>query len=845
MTGRMMIRMVAVSLLMIITSAVFSQKTFIYGRVVDENSRPFDPAVNIAVVGSTKGTTTRRDGSYHLDIPPGKTVVVRYSFAGLKPVDKPVNLKAGDSLKINVRLTERNFLDTFEVVSSRRYDGLIRVDKRKLELLPTASGDYVTEFIKRMPGVSSRNELSTQYSVRGGNFDENLVYVNGIEVHRPVLIRSGQQEGLPFVNSDLVKDIAFSAGGFNAGYGDKMSSVLDITYKKPVKFAGALRASLMGGSVYIEDASKDLRFRYLLGVRYKTNSYLLSSLDTKGEYKPSFTDVQTLFSYDLNEFWELSFLGNFSVNKYHMIPADRETNFGNIFEALRFKVYFEGQEVDKFQSLMGAAKIKYQKGHLKSFFAVSAYKTVEQETFDIMGQYWLDVLENDLGKDGFGEVAFNKGVGTFLNHGRNRLDGSITSLKYDASYKKSWSWGAGYRHDIIDDRLSEWQMIDSAGFSIPHPQDNVGNSIPGYVRPNRIELQDVVKADNKNFITNRVTAYLQKSWVQTTKNKTEINYMLGGRFLYWDYSKEAVFNPRGNITVTPKWDNRYSFRLAGGLYYQPGFYREMRYFDGSLNPDIKMQKSWQVVLGSDYTFYAWERPFKFVAEVYYKRLWDLIPYEVNDVRIRYYAENNARGYATGLDLKLNGEFVKNAESWVGISLMQTQEDIEGDYYYEYYNKDGEKIIPGITFDNVAVDSQRFEPGFIPRPTDQRFSFNLFFQDYVPGYPSFKVHLNLVYASGLPFGPPTHNRYQQTRRYPPYRRVDIGFSKQLIGEKTKFGSKNPLRHFKSMWVSVEVFNLLQISNTVSYIWVMDVEGRLNGVPNYLTPRRVNVQFSVKF
>ena len=845
MINKGLIKIGCLVIFLLIVSNGFTQETYIYGRVVDENNKPFNPAVNIAVFGTSNGTTTKEDGSYKLNLTPGANILVRFSFTSYKPVNKYITIKQGQSIIVNIQLTEPTLFDTVEIISRRNYDGLIRVDKRKLELLPSASGDYITEFIKRMPGVSSKNELSTQYSVRGGNFDENLVYVNGIEVHRPVLIRSGQQEGLPFVNSDLVEGIAFSAGGFNASYGDKMSSVLDITYKDPREFSGAFRASLMGGSVYIGNASESMRFRYVLGVRYKTNSYLLSSMDTKGDYKPSFTDIQTHFTYDLNEYWQLSFLGNFSINKYQMIPSDRETNFGNIFEALRFKVYFEGQEVDRFTTYMGSVKLSYNKNYLKSFFAVSSHRTIEQETFDIMGQYWLDVLQNDLGKDDFGEVAFNKGVGTFLNHGRNQLDGLITSLQYHGSYKNNLSWGVNYRHDIINDKLSEWQMIDSAGYSLPRPKDNIGNSIPGYIRPNSIVFYDVVKSDNQNFQTNRLTAFFQKNWSKTTKSKTTYNFIVGGRLLYWDYSKEVIFSPRTSLIIIPKWEKEYAFRLATGLYAQPGYYREMRYFDGSLNTAIKAQKSWHFVAGSDYNFEAWGRPFKFTAEAYYKYLWDLIPYEVNDVRIRYYAENSAIGYATGLDLKLNGEFVENAESWVGVSLMQTQEDIRGDFYYNYFNKKGERIIPGITFDNVVVDSARVEPGYITRPTDQRFSFNLFFQDYIPGYPDYKVHLNLVYASGLPFGPPTHQRYQQTRRFPAYRRVDIGFSKQLIGKNTKVKPKNPLRHFKSAWISIEVFNLLQISNTVSYIWVSDVEGRLNGVPNYLTPRRVNVQLSFKF
>lgn len=823
---------------------IMAQESYIYGVVTDENNQPFNPGANVSVFGSSKGTTTAEDGSYKLILSANETYLVRFSFTGLKPIDRKISLKPGQQILINIKLNERIEFDTVEIRARRNFDGIIKIDKRKVELIPTASGDFVTEFLKRMPGFYSNNELSTQYSVRGGNFDENLVYVNGIEVHRPVLIRSGQQEGLPFVNSDMVDDISVSAGGYSASYGDKMSSVLDITYKNPTQFGGSVRGSLMGGSVYIENKAENIPLQYLIGVRYKTNSYLLSSLDTKGDYRPSFADVQTLINYDFNEFWKISFLGNFSQNKYLMVPEDRETNFGSVFEALRFKVFFEGQEVDQFTTYMGSVKLSRNKNDLNNWIAISLHRTIETESFDILGQYWLDVLENDLGKDDFGEIAYNKGIGTFLNHGRNQLDGWISNVKYEASYKKKLRWGIEYRHDLINDKLSEWQMIDSAGFSLPHPADNIGNTIAGYIRPNSITMNDVIKASNYNFTTNRISAYIQNRWVKST-SKMDYNFEIGGRLLYWDFSNELIFSPRAALIFTPDWEKDISFRIASGIYAQPGFYREMRYFDGSLNPDLKAQKSCHFIVGSDHSFYAWDRPFKFTAEVYYKYLWDLIPYEINDVRIRYFANNDAVGYATGLDLKLNGEFVENADSWVGISVMQTQEDLKNDFYFEYYNSSGDKIIPGITVDDTPVDSQRFEPGYIPRPTDQRISFNLFFQDFIPNYPTYKVHLNLVFATGLPFGPPNHERYLQTRRYPPYRRVDIGFSKQLVGENSKLKSQNPMRKFKSIWISVEVFNLLQISNTLSYIWISDVEGRLNPIPNYLTPRRLNIQISAKF
>ncbi len=822
-----------------------AQEATVYGKVLDKDNKPFDPAVNISIVGTASGVSTKKDGSYTLKIPANKEVILHFSHVSVNPINHTLKLKSGEKFKLDIKLDNPVEMTAFEVTAKRHeYDGVIRVEPRELEYLPTVSGDLISGIIKQIPGVSSRNEMSSQYSVRGGNFDENLVYVNGIEVPRPLLIKAGQQEGLPFPNSDLVKSLSFSAGGFDAYYGDKMSSVLDVEYKRPKKFGGSVAGSLLGGSVHVEGTGVKKRLHYLMGLRYKTNNYVLKSLDTEGDFNTSFTDFQVYFSYDIDEYWELSFLGNYANNNYEIVPQNRETNFGSLFEALRFTVYFDGHEVDRFQSYMGAFTTRYHKRDLDVNLTVSAYRTLEQETYDIMGQYWLDVLENDLGKDDFGQVAFNKGVGTYLDHARNYLDGSVFTLQHRGQYKKLF-WGASIRYDFIDDQLNEWSMLDSAGFVLPHPKDNIGDMTPGYTRPNEINMNEVVRSKN-TIGSNRYTAYLQKLWIrQKTDSSAKITFNAGLRANYWDFSQELLLSPRLNFIIKPQWKKNVAFRLATGLYSQPPFYREMRGLDGQVNYDIKAQKSLHFVGGTDFIFKAWNRPFKFTTEIYYKYMWDLIPYEIDDVRIRYFANNNAVGYATGIDLKLNGEFVKNAESWVGLSIMQTQEDILDDFYYDFYNAAGEKIQPGISVDNTPVDSVRVEPGYIPRPTDQRFSFNLFFQDYIPGYPTFKVHLNLVYASGLPFGPPTHNRYQQTRRYPAYRRVDIGFSKQLISDDTEFRAKNPLRYFKSMWISLEVFNLLQIDNTLSYMWISDVNGAYYGIPNYLTSRQLNIKLYVKF
>jgi hypothetical protein len=838
-------RFISLLTLLLVTSIGFAQKAEIYGVVLDKEGKAFDPPANIALQGFPGGTVTNAKGQYKLSIPANKTVIIQFSHVSVKPKTKSLQLTPNQRLELNISLEVELQIDTFKVVSNRRtYDGLTLIDPIKFEAIPAPNGDPLSTFIKGIPGVYSNNELSSQYSVRGGNFDENMVYVNGIEIQRPMLIKAGQQEGLNFANADLVDKIEFSAGGFSAAYGDKMASVMDVKYKNPKEFAGSFSGSLLGGSFHLEGASLKQRLRYLMGLRYKSNQYILRTIDTQGSYNPSFIDLQFWLGYTLSDNWEVSFLGNYALNKYQIIPQTRETNFGTIFEALRFTVYFDGQEIDRFENYTGALHFNYRKRYTNLQFTSSLYRTSETESYDILGQYWLDVLENDLGKDDFGEVAFNKGVGAYLNHARNVLNGWIVSAQHRGEYKQ-WKWGAEIRHDLMEDRLSEWKMIDSAGYSLPNYPDNIGNANPNFTAYNALVLNDLVKA-KQQISSNRYSAFIMYDWnISKSDTSTQLTLNAGLRVNYWDFSNELLPSPRVSLLIQPSRTKKISYRIAAGIYSQPPFYREMRYHDGSINTQIKAQKSAQLIAGADLLFTAWDRPFKFTSEAYFKYIWDLIPYEMEDVRLRYFAENNAFGFASGIDFKLHGELVEDAESWIGISLMKTMENLKGDYYYQYYNAGGELIQPGLTIDNKVVDSSRVEPGFIPRPTDQRVTFNLFFQDYIPGYPTFKVHLNLVFATGLPYGPPTHQRYQQTRRYPPYRRVDIGFSKQLIGEDTKFKSQNPFRHFKNAWISVEVFNLLQIDNTLSYMWITDVTGTYYSIPNYLTSRQLNLKLSVKF
>lgn len=828
--------------LVILFSVLFSVQAFsqneavVFGQVTDTTGKALE-VVNVAIKGLSAGKSTDEKGKFELKVPAGERLTLVASHLGYENTSYSVKLKPGERYELNIVMKSSSTAIPLVTIEDQqtRQSTFTRIDPRTTSVIPT-SGEGVFAIIKTLPGVSSNNETSSQYNVRGGNYDENLIYVNDIEIYRPFLVRAGQQEGLSFVNSDLVSSLLFSAGGFDARYGDKMSSVLDITYKRPKEFAGSVTGSLLGAAMHLEGVSKSNRFTYLFGVRHRTNQYVLTSLDTKGAYQPRFTDVQALLSYDVTEKLTFELLANYNRNKYTFVPQDRETDFGTINEALRLTVYFDGQEVNSFETGMGALAATWRpRNNLKLKFITSAFHSFEQETFDVSGEYWLDQLENNFGSDNLGEVKFNRGVGAYLHHARNYLSALVANAEHKGTLilsKSNILWGVKYQHEYIEDELSEWNLIDSAGYSVPQ------------VPSDQINLKYVYKAKNL-LSTNRYSGYLEQDWFFKPGSKFSLNY--GVRFNYWDLNNQLLVSPRGTISFQPDWKKRnFLFRFSTGIYYQPPFYRELRNLYGDLNHDIKAQKSIHFVLGSDYNFKAWNRPFKLVAEVYYKHMDDLIPYEIDNVRIRYYAENSARGYATGLDLKVNGEFVKGVESWFSMSVMQTQEDVKNDFYYDRFNSDGDKIIPGYTINNVAVDSIRYEPGYIPRPTDQRVNFSIFFQDYIPRVPSLKVHLNFLFGTGLPFGPPSYDRYKDTLRIPPYRRVDLGFSYQLLGEKKKLlGPKNPLKHLKSVWLSMEVFNLLQVNNTISYLWVADVTGRQYAIPNYLTARQLNVKLIARF
>lgn len=840
-----------------LSTSLFAQKTSLSGRVTDAEGNALQ-AVSISIPGYPKGAITSQSGSFELKMPADTSVFVYFSYIGYYTEKVPMFLKDGDQRKVDIQMRRKT--ETFQefVVEDEetRRSTLTRLDPKVVNKLPSASGNFEA-ILFTLPGVTSNNELSSAYSVRGGNYDENLIYVNDVLVYRPFLVRSGQQEGLSFINSDMVSSIQFSAGGFEARYGDRMSSVLDIKYKKPREFGGSVSASLLGGAVHLEDASKDYRFTQIHGLRYRSNQYVLRGLDTQGDYRPSFLDYQTYLTYDLNDLWEVSFMGNISRNRYLFIPETRETDFGTVNEALRLTVFFQGQEIDEYQTAMGAFAAKYENPHgLELKFIQSNYISDEVETFDIEGAYRLDELERDLGSEEFGDVKFNRGVGGFIDHARNYLNAVVNSLEHKGQYKNTnntFHWGLKYQHEDIVDELSEWYYVDSAGFSSPQgigvggwtylPEDSLQlNPIPVSPRDS-IALKEVIRADNQ-VISNRLMAYGQ--WDKVIHlDSSELAFTAGARLNYWDLNQQLLFAPRITMSFVPNWKQDVLFRTSWGYYHQPPFYREMRNLFGQVNRNIKAQTSIHYVFGTDINLKLWQRPFKFTGELYYKQLRNLIPYEIDNVRLRYYAENISSGFSRGIDLKLNGEFVKGVESWASLSIMETKEDINNDEHYEYFNIDGQKIIPGFTFDQVAVDSNLIVPGYIPRPTDQRVNFALFFQDYLPKFPSYKMSLNLVFGSGLPFGPPSYNRYMDTLRIPPYRRVDIGFSKQLLRSDREKKDKGPFRHFKEAWIAAEVFNILQINNTISYLWIRDISDRQYAIPNYLTSRRINLRLVASF
>ncbi|MBR3102134.1 MAG: carboxypeptidase-like regulatory domain-containing protein [Muribaculaceae bacterium] len=775
----------------------------IMGKVVDESGQPIEFAT-VRVVGTQVGVNTDNKGFYELSVAQRDTIVVEFTCVGYASVKRQL-VKPTGTITINPKLYEKSHeLTELQVTEYKKQTNTMQgIDVESIRLTPDASGGSVESVLTTMAGVSTKNEMSSQYMVRGGSYDENSVYINGIEVYRPQLISNGQQEGLSIINPDMVKSVNFSTGGFNAEYGDKMSSVLDITYREPQSFEGSIAASLQGGSLSLGQSSS--KFSQLHGFRYKRNSSLLGSLESKGEYDPQYFDYQTHIVYKPTDKFRVSFLGNIAINDYRFTPVNRETSFGTSTAAKSFTVYFDGYEKDKFHTYFGALSLNYRVNNGTDLtLQASGYRTDELVSYDIHGEYWLD----EAGTSGEGGIGGELGVGKYHEHERTRLKLNV----YDISLKgntglnnHNLSYGVSMRRESIYDRSREWQWRDSAGYSLPH--------IPNEV--NVIYSQ----SSSHDLNTTRFAAYVQDTYkLMTDRGLWSING--GVRVSHWDFNKEFLVSPRFSIGFVPERNNRLSLRLAGGLYYQAPFYKEYRmervdslgnaYID--LNHKIKSQRSIHAIIGGDYTFRALNRPFKFTTEVYYKNLANLIPYEVDNLKVVYSGLNESKGFIAGIDMKLFGQFVEGTDSWISFSLMKTQEELNG----------------------VKV----------PRPTDQRYSLAVFFTDYFPKLPRLKFSLKAIVSDGLPTTSPRMTRDEAYFRQPAYKRVDVGLSFQLVG-----GEHRPqtgfLSHFKSIWLGVDVFNLFDISNVSSYYWVTDVNNMQYAVPNYLTRRQINARLQATF
>ncbi len=802
------------------------EKATIKGTVYDDLGKAL-PLVNIAVKESSNGTVSSDNGSFQLRVPALKNIQVGFSFIGYETVWKILRLKKDEVRELRIELkTIASELGTIQIEDKYvRNTNLVRIDPRIAESIVNPS-DRVIALVKTQPGVISNNELSSQYSVRGGNFDENLIYVNDIEIYRPFLIHSGQQEGLSFINSDMVSSIVFSAGGFESKYGDKMSSVLDIKYRTPTRFNAAITGSLLGSSIFVEDASDNNRFSFLMGLRYKTNQYLLKSLDTKGEYNPRFIDWQGMFNYQVSEKISFSFLGDYSNNNFRFKPVTRETDFGTAMDVKRVTIYFEGQEADQYLIYFGSGTMTYRPNkHANIKLIATAFTSTESEKYDILGEYWIGKVSTDIGSENYDKVIQTEGVGAYLNHARNQLEINVKRLRLIGRWQHGNSflqWGARFQNEQIHDYINEWQMIDSSGYALPHAADSVGYIDPNVQPEYKLETTERLSSDYQ-LNSQRITAFVQNTW-GVDERINGFSATLGIRSHYWTSNEELLFSPRASLSFKPNWEKDVVFRLSGGLYYQPPFYRELKNISGEINPNIKAQSSVQIVVGSDYNFRAWDRDFKLVTEAYYKYFNNLIPYTIDNVRIRYFGDEQAKGYAKGFDIKINGEFVKGVESWASISLLKTEEDIKDDF--------------GI------IDGKYTEIGFIPRPTDRRVSISLFFQDYLPFNPTYRASLMGTFSTGMPFGPPNSPRYLQVYTMNPYFRFDFGFTKEIVGPNSRKFKKGIFQKIESLMLTAEVLNLFNSYNTSGYIWVTDVNRIQYPVPNYLTPRLFNLSVLMK-
>lgn len=773
-----------------------AQSFTLTGKVIDENNDPVEFA-SVSCAKQGKMTMTALNGTYSLQLQSADSVEIRFSMIGYKTKVRVLRRPRGKQTMQVVLHSSDNALSEVTITGKRIETGQTQeLSKEHIKNMPSTTGNAVEEMIQSQAGVSTHSELSSQYNVRGGSFDENSVYINNVEIFRPFLVRSGQQEGISVINPDMVEKIGFSTGGYEARYGDKMSSALNIEYRRPKRFEASATASMLGASAFVGMSNK--KFSWSNGLRYKTTKYLLGSMDTKGEYQPTFIDYQTYLTYSPNKRWDIKFLGNISDNHYNFTPEDRETNFGTMENVKAFKVYFDGHEKDVFRTFFGSLGITRKFGENTSLSLIaSAFNTREQEKYDIQGQYWLTQTE----------TSENLGVGTYFQHTRNYLKAHVESAKllFKTKQKKHDIEAAfTYKWEHINENSVEYEMRDSSKYSIPHTGK---------------DLYMIYSMRAKNTLTaNRIEAYAQDTYRFTgSAGKTLYTLNYGVRLAYWSFTKETILSPRLSLGIIPAFNDNITMRFATGLYYQAPFFKEIRDTTtvngityASLNRKAKSQRSIHFIAGFDYRFKMNNRPFKFTAEAYYKALGNLVPYSVNNVKVVYYGDNMCSGHAAGLDLKLFGEFVPGTDSWVSLSLMNTSLKLNGKS--------------------------------IPLPTDQRYAVNMFFTDYFPGTTRWKMSLKLALADGLPFSAPHRELESNVFRAPAYKRADIGLNYRIIDNNDRHNKRNPIRN---LWVGAECLNLLGINNVNSYYWITDVTGQQYAVPNYLTGRQINVKVSVDF
>lgn len=828
----------AISLLLCTLFSVAQKKSaWVSGKAVDENEKPISN-VSVVILGKTTGLTTNDSGYFRVKVPAGRAFALVFSHTGYSDVQKNFYLSDEEEEKMTI-VMERGgkTLETVVISENRERveNSLVKINPKNAITLPSTTGG-IEGLIKIL--VGSNNELTSQYSVRGGNYDENLIYINDFEIFRPYLVRSGQQEGLSFINPELAKNVNFYTGGFQAKYGDKMSSVLDIQYKKPTGFGGSAYVSLLEQGLHLEGAAKKGKLTYLVGVRNRSNKNLLKSQETTGSYIPSSTDVQAFVTYKLNEKIQLEFLGTYSVTKFTLFPesAQKTTSvFSPLFTAnLGLDILFEGQERDSYKTnLVGLSILHTPNKKLKLKWMVSRFQNKENENFDIAGSYLFGDRDFDQTSSTYGQIVNPLGAGYYQNYGRNELNINV----YNASLKGSYAagihfiqFGNSIEQTNINDRLKEWEYQDSAGYSLPH-------------NPAQLNLFKHFNS-TADLSIQKYSGYVQDN-IRLGNTKREITLQAGLRYNYNSLNQEFLISPRMQLSWKPSWKKDVVFKLAAGAYHQPPFYRELRRYDGTVNLDVKAQKSYQVVAGADFNFKGFDnRPFRLTTEAYYKSMTSVDIYDIDNVKIRYAGNNNAKAYATGFEARLFGELVKDAESWLSIGIMQTREDLLNDFYYQYKNAAGE-IITSKSTDQVAVDSIKNEVGFVRRPSDRLITAGLYLEDYLPTNKNFKFHLNLLYGSNMSYNIPNSVKYRNALIIEPYIRVDVGFSAQLLSEKSKRRSHSPFKSFENIWASFEVFNLIDRRNTISFQLIKDFANNVYSIPNRLTPRLVNFKIVGRF